>query len=407
MSHRQPKPASLTWLVMLALTLGWHQMADGQPIRPESGPRIGVMTMQAGSAYFERFGHDALIVQDPHRRQAISYNFGFFDPDEPGFLRRFARGTMRYSLVALPLEIDLQTYRDEGRGVRIQWLNLPADQALTIARTLARRSQPDLAHYRYNYFTANCATQVRDTLNQAMGGQLARQLAQPAPGLTYRRTAVPLTWPIAWLWAGVDFVLGPRTDRPLTQWQSLYLPDRLANALAEAHNTAGQPLVQDHQWLLPAQPQSPISPPSNAIGWLLGMTLACCFLVLAAHQPPAYRRLAAGLWFSQGVIGSFLIGLWIWSQHQFTWVNHNLLLCHPLCWVLWLAKDQSRWRYTLVTLHLLNATLSGLALILSWTPLGQANGFWIGVMAPSHWILAREFGRSFWNRQCKTIRPCD
>jgi hypothetical protein len=82
--------------------------------------RIGVMTMQPGEIFWERFGHDAIVVQDTATGAALSYNYGFFDPSEPGFLGRFVRGRMEYMLAALPVQDDLATYRDEGRGVSIQ-----------------------------------------------------------------------------------------------------------------------------------------------------------------------------------------------------------------------------------------------------------------------------------------------
>src|SRR3546814_8582955 len=60
-----------------------------------STPRIGVATMQPGTIFFERFGHDAIVVIDPATGAATSYNFGFFDPDEPDFISNFVHGHMR------------------------------------------------------------------------------------------------------------------------------------------------------------------------------------------------------------------------------------------------------------------------------------------------------------------------
>ena len=53
-----------------------------------AAPRIGVMTMAPGELFWERFGHNALIVDDPALPEPISYNFGSFDPGEPGFVGR-------------------------------------------------------------------------------------------------------------------------------------------------------------------------------------------------------------------------------------------------------------------------------------------------------------------------------
>ena len=100
---------------------------------PPVAPRIGVMTMQPGEIFFERFGHDAIVVLDTQTGEATSYNFGFFDMSEPGFVGRFAHGDMQYYLVALPLEQDLSYYREVGRGVKLQWLDLPPEQARSLA----------------------------------------------------------------------------------------------------------------------------------------------------------------------------------------------------------------------------------------------------------------------------------
>ncbi len=60
--------------------------------------------------------------------RSLSYNFGFFDLSEPDFTRNFIAGRMNYLLAALPLEQDLAYYRQAGRGVSIQWLNLSEAQ---------------------------------------------------------------------------------------------------------------------------------------------------------------------------------------------------------------------------------------------------------------------------------------
>ncbi|WP_345778093.1 DUF4105 domain-containing protein, partial [uncultured Xanthomonas sp.] len=147
-THRVPRMRAACWLgMLLALWTGlaFAQTAPADPAAPpplaappaptvptadasDPAPRIGVATMQPGEVFFERFGHDAIVVLDPRTGQATSYNFGFFDPSEPGFVGRFAAGDMRYYLVALPLQEDLEQYREAGRGVDIQWLDLAPAQ---------------------------------------------------------------------------------------------------------------------------------------------------------------------------------------------------------------------------------------------------------------------------------------
>ena len=70
----------LAWMLVLAMLLAMPPLALAA-----AAPRIGVMTMQPGEVFFERFGHDAIVVVDPDSGEAVSYNFGFFDPSEPDF----------------------------------------------------------------------------------------------------------------------------------------------------------------------------------------------------------------------------------------------------------------------------------------------------------------------------------
>ena len=155
-----------------------------------AAPRIGVATMAPGEVFFERFGHNAIVVVDPASGDAISYNFGFFDPGEADFVGNFARGHMMYYLVALPFEQDLMQYRESGRGVSLQWLDMEPAQAQALADALAERARPENARYRYDYFTSNCSTQVRDALDAALGGRLKSQLAGRSRGNTFRSEAV-------------------------------------------------------------------------------------------------------------------------------------------------------------------------------------------------------------------------
>ena len=187
-----------------------------------AAPRIGVMTMQPGEIFFERFGHDSIVVLD---------NFGSFDPTEPGFLGRFVQGQMEYLLVAQPLEWDLATYQHEGRGVSIQWLDFTPAQANGLAAYLEEEARPENARYRYDYFTNNCATRVRDAIDEALGGLLHNRIAGRSRGNTYRSEAVRLASPATWMWLGFDIGIAGAGDRQLSRWEEAFVPMRLADSL--------------------------------------------------------------------------------------------------------------------------------------------------------------------------------
>lgn len=363
-------------------------------------PRIGVVTMQPGEIFFERFGHDALVVLDPASGQATSYNFGFFDPSEPDFVSNFIRGRMMYYLVALPLEEDLAQYRDAGRGASLQWLDLPPQQATALADALAERAKPENARYRYDYFTANCATMVRDSLDQAMGGGLQSQLAGRSRGNTYRSESVRLASPSLWMWLGFDLGLGPFADQPLSRWQEAFVPMRLADSLREARNSEGRPLVQAEQELLPQLlAAEPKEKQRHWWPWLLAGLAVAAALFAARRRLGLIAAFALPFWLLCGIAGALLTYLWGFSEHQAAWANRNLLLLNPLALLLVpgavsLLRGRLPGNGFRITLWLL-AAIALVSLPLHWLSLqAQFNVQWIVLLLPIHLALAALLGRT-------------
>lgn len=397
----------LLFLLMLgtlaSLPMAALAQAPATPVEAASeeapAPRIGIVTMQPGEIFFERFGHDAIVVEDPVSGQAISYNFGYFDPSEPDFIGRFVRGDMMYYLVALPLEQDLSYYAETGRGANLQWLDLSPAQARTLAASLAERAKPENARYRYDYYTANCATMVRDAIDEALGGGLHAQLSGRSRGNTYRSESVRLASPAPWMWLGFDVGLGPYADQPLSRWQEAFVPMRLADALRQVKNTDGRPLVLAEQELLPHRiAPEPAEFARHWWPWLLcGLVLAAGVLALRQR-----RRLLGGLalplWLLCGIAGGLLTFLWGFSAHHAAWANRNLLQLSPLCLLLLpgaitLLRGRTPRAWFRVLLWTV-AVLSGLGLVLHWLTLQpQINLQWIVLLLPVHVALAWVLGR--------------
>ncbi|WMJ68575.1 DUF4105 domain-containing protein [Stenotrophomonas sp. 24(2023)] len=396
------------WLALcvLATFLPQAALAQAAPVQAvpaadatDAPPRIGVVTMQPGTVFFERFGHDALVVLDPRSGQAISYNFGYFDPSEQDFIGRFVRGEMMYYLVALPLQQDLSYYDETGRGASVQWLDLRPEQARELAADLAERARPENARYHYDYYTANCATMVRDTLDKALGGSLHAQLSGRSRGNTYRSESVRLASPAPWMWLGFDLGLGPFADQPLSRWQEAFVPMRLADALRQVNNSDGRPLVQSEQELLPHRIAP--EPKDSARRWwpwlLVGLAAAAGVLALR-RRPRLLAGLALPLWLLCTVAGGLLVFLWGFSAHQAAWANRNLLLLSPLCvlllpGVVTLLRRRLPGRLFRTVLWLVAAqALAGL--VLHWLSLQpQVNVQWIVLLLPIHAALAWVLGR--------------
>ncbi|HHW4679036.1 MAG TPA: lipoprotein N-acyltransferase Lnb domain-containing protein [Xylella sp.] len=352
--------------------------------------------MHPGKIFFENFGHDTIVVADPLSGQSLSYNFGYFNPDENRFLSRLIRGQMMYYLVSLPLEEDLNQYQDTGRGITLQWLDLPPEQATALANTLAIRSQPEHARYRYDLIAANCATMLRDSLNQATGSTLKPQLTkQHSHGHTYRSEVIRLASPTPWMWLTLDLIMGPYTDQPLSRWEESFIPMRLAENLTQVYNSAGRPLVQDTQVIVPNHP-TPISeeqPRQLWLWWVTGFSIAALILLSGTQHPRLIILLALPFWILCALSGLILIYFWGFSMHQATWANRNLLLLNPLSLPLitssiaWLCgKTPRRWFDLILWI---NTASSLTALLAYWLPAYQQHNLpWIGLVLPIHLALA-------------------
>lgn len=366
-----------------------------------AAPRIGVATMQPGEIFWERFGHDAIVVDDPARGEPVSYNFGFFDLAEPGFVGRFVRGDMQYQLVALPLSQDLAYYRETGRGVSVQWLDLGDEEATRLAAALAENARPENARYAYDYFTDNCSTRVRDALDRALGGELRRQLQSRSRGNTFRSEAVRLASPAPWMGLGFDLGLGPYADVPRSLWEDAFVPMRLADALREVRRADGRPLVRSEEQLLPHRiAPEPAPRPQRWWPWLLSGLAGAALLCWAGHRRAARAAwLALPLWTLCGVLGLLMLFIWCCTAHRAGWANHNLLLFNPLCLLLWpgavrLLRGRETGR---VFRGLLALVLAGavVALFLLWLPVQpQRNAPWLALMLPLHAALWWLYGRA-------------
>jgi hypothetical protein len=396
---------TIKWAALLALLLSVFalpSLAD-VPVPPMptasdvAAPlQVGVITMAPGEEFWARFGHDAIVIMpadDP--TQAMSYNFGFFDMDEPGFFGNFIRGNMNYQLAALPVRDDLANYQEQGRGVSVQWLNLSPGQAQTLAAALEKNARPENAHYRYDYFTDNCTTRVRDALDRVLGGALKTQLSGRSMGNTYRSESVRLAWPAKWMAVGFDVGLGGYADRPLSRWDEAFIPMRQRDSLREVRLPDGRPLVASESQLLPHRLSMPPEemPKVQSKAFFLGLMLALAALGLGRRQPRVLAALALPFWLIAGIAGCVMLFIWFGTAHVAGYANENILLLSPLSFLL-LPGAWSRMRGRAPSkrfgLYLwLVAGSAAIAGFLTFFPfLPQQNLDWVLLLLPVHLALA-------------------
>ncbi len=366
----------------------------------DAPPRISLLTVGPGPLFFERFGHNALVVRDAAQDTAIAYNYGMFDFGEADFLLNFVRGHMMYRIVADDLDEDLALYRAEGRSIEEQALDLTPAQARELAQFLRWNAQPENARYRYDYFTSNCSTRVRDALDRALGGALRAHSEGRSRGYTYRLDALRLMAPEPWLMLVIDLGLGPYADRRLDYWDESFVPATLSHVVARAHVGAGGRLLgADARLLAPNRVEVPPELPPDlrwpflVIGALLGLMLG--WLGRRASRRASGGVAAFALLFESlcGLGGCVLLLLWLGTDHRAAWRNENLLLLNPLCllllpawWAVLRQRMASPFARALAWGVFVVAAFALAAKILPWFE--QANLHWIVLLLPIHLALA-------------------
>ena len=330
----------VTLLLCLLLTpLARAGVADA----PGADLRVDLYTYGPGTIYWERFGHDALVITDTTSGEAYAFNYGMFDFDQKDFYLNFARGIMIYRADVWPAADAFQQFAGEGRSITDQHLNLTPPQRAALRDFLVWNIQPQNSRYRYRYFADNCTTRVRDALDRVLEGALRRQLNGPAAhGETYRSETDRLMSGQPWLMYLLDLGLGPYADQPLSRWTGAFIPARLMEELHGVRGSDGKPLVQSETVLSPQRlPSPPTDPPD--LRWPLliaGVILGLAFVASARLRDHYdidrwwFAFVAAAYALVAGVVGALLLILWFATAHRAAWANENLWLFNPGAWLL-------------------------------------------------------------------------
>ncbi|HLA15025.1 MAG TPA: DUF4105 domain-containing protein [Gemmatimonadaceae bacterium] len=326
---------------------GSSQIIPFVPLAPAGEPgselTVYLLTIGQGDEVWELFGHNAIWIKDRSDGSDITYNWGMFDFAQPNFVGRFLTGNTLYWMEGIDLEAMLQAYTRRNRSLLAQELNLTPAQRLSLKHALEENARPENKFYRYDYYRDNCSTRLRDMLDRALGGQLQTATTTRITSETYRSHTQRLTRGNLPVYAGITLALGHPADRPISRWEEMFLPVRMANHLRAVRVTdtldARVPLVRSEMALFTAgRAPEPAAPP-NYLPWFVALGIAIGGALIAlVSQAEGGGRLAlfgatiiATLWsLVAGIAGTALVAAWAFTRHHFMSWNENLLQLSPL-----------------------------------------------------------------------------
>ena len=362
-------------LVTVLVSLGLRAQTDSL--------RVSLLTCAPGTEVYQLYGHTALRVQEAGKGVDVVFNYGVFDFNAPHFTWRFVLGECDYMVAAYPFSGFLQEYERRGSQVTEQVLALTAEEKERLFRNLATNSMPQNRTYRYNFLLNNCTTKARDMIEQAVDGHVV--YVEHAEHPTYREMLHHYTHDFPWSETGNDLLLGATCDTVLTDRACQFLPERLMADMDGAQifdkDENRRPLVGETNIILPDVPEKRMKPASSSwqarlMEWMTPLRAALCLLVVCLIIMVAewhWRRMWWGvdmvLMTVQGIVGTFLCFMFLFSQHPAVdsnwqvWVLNPLpLLCMP-----WVVRSARRRRTCLY--HYVNMLwLALFVLLMAWIP---------------------------------------
>jgi hypothetical protein len=372
---------------------------------PGSELRVYLMTLGPGNLVWERFGHNAIVIEDTRVGYSAAFNWGMFSFKQPGYVRRLMKGRMQYWMEGFETDAFSNYYVKDNRSIWLQELNLTPGQKVAMRDFVFWNAQEQNKFYRYDYYRDNCSTRVRDAINRALGGQLEPQLRALPSNETYRSHTERLTFDDPLTYTGLQLAMGPLIDQRLTAWEETFIPMELREWVrkVKVRDSSGRevPLVANEVTMFEANRlELPEAAPSLTIWYFLtGLLIAAGIILLGRVKRTRGRTvllaIVVGLWcFVTGFFGVLITLLWAFTDHAVTYLNENVLQAHPLLLVLAVFAPavilSKAWAGRIgIRLAWIVAGLSVLGFVLQILPgVDQVNGEIIALFMPIHLAVA-------------------
>ena len=303
--------------------------------RDSSGLRISVLTCAAGGEIYSAFGHCAFRVVDIEKGIDKVYNYGTFSYNQPYFVLKFVKGFLNYSLSAYPYVYFYREYATDLRQVREQVLNLNETQKKSLYEFLEWNALPENRYYKYNFLEDNCATKIRDILNNVCG----KSIIFPDENYSFslRDQINSRIGDMPWFRFGVSLLMGLPVDKKADSRTIQFLPDFVYWELQKTEITEGgsvRPVVATENILV--KTDKPVDRTDFTTYCSPFLVFSLLFAVLAVVtfyevKKHIHRKLIdVFVLFITGLFGILFFVMWFFTEHTVTAWNMNLLWACPL-----------------------------------------------------------------------------
>jgi len=291
---------------------------------------ISLVTISKGDNVYEWFGHTAISVAPPSG-ESVTYNYGYFSFSD-GFYRNFLMGRLLYLCDADYTKYEIMSASYYGRTMTETPLNLTAEQKKAVVQYLTYNSTAPNNTYLYHYYADNCATRIRDIIDVATDGQFSAW-AKGIEGLSYRKNnSRILANSLFWNWL-LDFLEGDYLDNEdATLWEEMYLPEKLQQAVLDYPGNLADTVIYKTDFRATDPRKPDFAEPQSYTLKLLLISLAFCALLFVSYKKVhvLYSICSFSVNLFLGIAGSILLFMMLFTTHDVTWNNENVLFINPL-----------------------------------------------------------------------------
>ena len=321
------------YILLLLLFIGVSSKAQFVPLSESS--EISIITIGPGAELYDKFGHSAFRIQDPVTGEDVVFNYGEYDFNTPNFYIKFAQGKLLYQLGADYYDTFYTRYVAQNRWMKAQTLNLTLSEKQAISDYLWNNLKPENKKYKYDFFFDNCATKIRDVIQEILGSKLEFKENHIKEELTFRQLIQQNLQANSWGSLGIDIALGAVIDRKAKPIEYQFLPEYVYEGAANAvinRNGASESLVKQTTVLFENTPTPTENTFLTSPLFILGILgLLIVFITYQDYKRNVRSRyLDTFLFFFTGLIGIFLLLLWFATDHTATANNYNLLWAFPI-----------------------------------------------------------------------------
>ena len=337
--------------VLICIAFFFSLPYEGKTITLSPKAEISVLTCGPSRLVHAIYGHTAIRVNDPLRKFDVVFNYGVFSFSKPNFVYRFAKGQTDYMLAPEYFADFYKDYKRSGRSISEQVLHLTPLEKQRLLDFLIENAKPENREYRYNFFFDNCATRVRDVVENQVEGVVIFP-GNSGRNKTFRKHVTAYQQVLPWMDFGIHLTLGSPSDQVATVYDEMFLPDFLMSHFAVAEIKTGnesRQLVKETRTIYNSGNSKKSGLMFLSPGFVLSVLLAF-ILIKSIWQ---VRKQRTGylfdylLLFLTGIIGLVLLWFVFKSEHPAMKPNYNLLWALPTNLVFMFAWMVKKWRAVL------------------------------------------------------------